>query len=192
MSTSSSLRAPFWIATIVAIPVMLLAGYGVYQGISSSTSVSDVDAEADLSPVQVDVPVVEDDHVEVICRALLAKSPSELTDLPSRPVEASNDVSAASAAELSAAWGDPAIVMTCGVDEVEVADTDLVYRWGQVCWFVDEGSEAHVWTSVDREVPVRVEVPAVYEQSGEKVSVLSPVVADAVPAADEAPTGCGS
>lgn len=192
MSTSSSMRSPFWIATAVAVPVMLLAGYGVYQGLVSSTSVPDEDTPVDDSPVAVDVPDVNDDETAVICRALLAQSPDKVVDLEARGVEAKDNSDAAGISELVAAWGDPAMVMRCGVNEVEVGDTDMVYQWADTCWAVDEGDDQHVWTSVDRQIPVEIVVPAEHEQSGELVSVLSPVVGEAVPGTDEFPSGCES
>lgn len=170
----------------------MLAGYGVYQGLVSSTSVPQDDTPVDDSPVTVEVPEVNDDETAVICRALLAQSPDAVVDHSARGVEAADDSDAASISELVAAWGDPALVMRCGVDDVEVEDTDVVYQWADTCWAVDEGEEQHVWTSVDRQVPVEISVPAEYEQSGELVSVLSPVVGEAVPGTDEFPTGCES
>lgn len=133
MSSSSSLRSPFWIATAVAIPVMMLAGYGVYQGLVSSTSVPQDDTPVDDSPVTVEVPEVNDDETAVICRALLAQSPDAVVDHSARGVEAADDSDAASISELVAAWGDPALVMRCGVDDVEVEDTDVVYQWADTC-----------------------------------------------------------
>lgn len=190
--SSSSMRSPFWIATAVAIPVMILAGYGVYQGLASSTSLPEEDeTPVDDSPVSVEMPVIGDDETAVICRALLAQSPDEVVDHEARGIEPAGDEDADGISEVAAAWGDPALVMRCGVDEVEVADTDVVYQWGETCWAVEEGDDADVWTSLDRQVPVEVMVPAAYEQSGELVSVLSPVVGEAVPASDEAPSGCG-
>lgn len=174
-------RLPAIVATVVAVPVAVVAGIVVFNAIAPAAEDSDL-VQGDLSPVSVTVPDLGEEDA-VVCLALTATAPEEAGDLVARPVEGG-----AGAAEAVLAYGDPAVVATCGADPVEVEDTAAVYKLNGVCWFTDE--DGAVWTTLDRQVPVGVSVPADYEQPVDVLNDLSKVIAEKVPAAEDAPTGC--
>src|SRR4029453_17413519 len=92
-----------------------------------------------------------DDTTATICRALIARLPAELGGLPRRAVTAGG--------EHNAAFGDPAIVLTCGVARPAIPQNAQLLGLSDVCWFPDEHDGETVWQTVDRQVPLRVVVP---------------------------------
>jgi hypothetical protein len=174
-------RLPAIVATAVAVPIAAVAGVVVFNAIASESDAADL-VQEDLSPVSVQVPELGDEDA-VVCLALTATAPETAGGLEARPVEGGDR-----AAESVMAYGDPAVVATCGTAAVEVEDTAAVYKLNGVCWFSDEdGAE---WTTLDRQVPVGVSVPADHEQPVDVLNDLSNVIAEKVPAAADAPTGC--
>lgn len=93
-----------------------------------------------------------------------------------------------------AAWGDPAIVLRCGVarprtltqtSEVTTA-SPLAVQPGSaqdVHWYVRTTDDGSVWTTADRSVFVEVRVPAKYGPQPAPIVDLVPAVG-AVPQAD--------
>ena len=181
MGSEGKSRLPAIVATVVAVPVAAVAGVLVFNAIAPAAEDS-VLVQEDLSPVAVTVPELSEDEA-VVCLALTATAPDEAGGLHARPVEGD-----AGASEAVMAYGDPATVATCGVEPVEVEDTALVYKLNGVCWYSDEAGLA--WTTLDRQVPVGVSVPEDNEQPVDVLNDLSTVIADKVPAAEDAPTGC--
>lgn len=178
---SGKSRLPAIVATVVAVPIAVVAGIVVFNAIAPAADDS-VLVQEDLSPVSVEVPELSADAA-VVCLALTATAPQEAGGLEARPVEGGDG-----AAEAVMAYGDPAIVATCGAAPVAVEDTAAVFKLNGVCWFSEEdGAE---WTTLDREVPVAVSVPADHEQPVDVLNDLSNVIAEKVPAAEDAPTGC--
>ncbi|MFB9662089.1 DUF3515 family protein [Glycomyces mayteni] len=175
-------RLPAVIATVVAVPVAAVAGVLIYNAMAPVAEEHSDLVQADLSPVTVAAPELTGDDA-VICLALTATAPEAAGGLDARPVEGGER-----AAESVLAYGDPAVVATCGAAPVEVADTDAVYKLNGVCWYSDETGGQ--WTTLDRQVPVAVEVPAEHEQPVDVLNDLSTVIAEKVPAAEDAPTGC--
>ncbi|WP_051392796.1 DUF3515 family protein [Glycomyces arizonensis] len=174
-------KLPAVVATAVAVPVAAVAGVVVFNAIAPAADDSRFDE--DLSPVSVEVPRLSDEDA-VVCLAMTAKAPESVADLPARPVEGE-----AHASEFVLAYGDPAVVATCGADAVEVEDTAVVYLLNGVCWFTEENGGTE-WTTVDRQVPVGVTVPDDYPQPVDVLSGLSKTIAEAVPASQDAPSGC--
>lgn len=174
-------RLPAVIATAVAVPVAAVAGVLIFNALAPAAEHSDL-VQADLSPVTVTVPELSEEDA-VICLALTATAPQEAGGLEARPVEGGEG-----AAESVLAYGDPATVATCGAEPVAVEDTALVYKLNGVCWYSDEAGLE--WTTLDRRVPVAVTVPEENEQPVDVLNDLSTVIAEKVPAAEDAPTGC--
>lgn len=177
------------VATLVAVPVTVLVAALAITHLSpdqsaapqASSSASAPTANA-TGPVPMTVYTL-DERAEVICRALLAKLPDTLRDLPQRPVTAGP--------EQNAAYGEPPITLACGIPLPSIPPTDLVYPLDKVCWHAGDRPDATVWTTVDREVPVQVTVPKSYAEPGQWVISFSKPVEEAVPRAEEIPTGCG-
>lgn len=186
-ASRSDRRQAAWIATLVAIPITVVAVFVAFNFVSSFADESEPDQmSAPTDPVSVDIPALDEDGFEV-CRALVSVVPDTLGDLPQRGVTGDPG-----AAEIAAAWGDPAVTMLCGVEPVDVGDTDAVYRLNSTCWLAVEDEDTTVWTSVDRVLPVRLTVPGEHDSSGQLTTALSTFVDEKIPAADEdsVPTGC--
>lgn len=184
MSDPASRRAA-WTATLVAVPVALLAGLltfwllggppesdGQRPGSSPSPApTTAVSAEArDLSP-----------RTATVCRGLLARLPGTIRSLPQREVTAG--------AEQNAAYGEPPVQLRCGVARKTLPDTSTatVYPLSGACWLPNRTGT--VWTTVDREVPVAILVPKSRPEPGQWVAAFSRYVAKTPPYAD-APSGC--
>jgi len=181
LGSAGKSRLPAIVATVVAVPIAVMAGFVTFNAIAPAAAESDL-VQENLSPVSVQVPELSDEDA-VVCLALTATAPETAGGLEARPVEGGDH-----AAEVVLAYGDPAVVATCGVEPVEVEDTAAVYKLNGVCWFADEdGAE---WTTLDRQVPVGVSVPADHDQPVDVLNELSEVIAEKVPVAEDAPTGC--
>ena len=112
---------------------------------------------------------------EAPCTKVLAQLPVDLDGLPSRP--------ALSQSTFVVAWGDPAVVLRCGVPRPKglVAGSDAfttgvngVYFW------VDHQKKTTVFTVIDRAAYVEVTVPLTY--AGGPLSPIADAVAKALPA----------
>jgi hypothetical protein len=114
------------------------------------------------------------------CARLLAKLPVQLGTLPPRVVHTHPD------SPYVVAWGDPAVVLACGVDRPK----DL--KPGSSAQFITAGPDSgpfydvttvgssNVFTSVDRRPYISVTVPAKY-QGADVVPPLSRAIAAALP-----------
>jgi hypothetical protein len=93
------------------------------------------------------------------CTALVDDLPHRVSERPRRETKGG---------DLGAAWGDPAIVLRCGVGTPDgYSATSPCQRANGVDWFVPEDQIAHqdedvVLTTVGREPRVEVTVPAEY------------------------------
>lgn len=177
-------RSAAKIALLVAVPVAVLVGVGAFALLSSAG-----EAPPATGPVATEErPLTEAEAIA--CRALLSQLPEQVDGLAQRPVTAGP--------EQNAAYGDPAVVLACGVAPAEYPPTDTVYPLpagvgGTVCWHAAEQPDASVWTTLDRQVPVQVRVPTGYDGPGQLVTELSlPVIKTLRPEPGAAPTGCAS
>jgi hypothetical protein len=175
-------------AVLVAVPLAVLAGVAVFALLSGDRS-EDPAPPASPSPTAVvatgpvAMPARElTERQELVCRALLARLPGQLDGQPQRPVTAGP--------EQNAAYGDPAVTLACGVPPVEVPPTADVLGMSGVCWYAVAGPDGSVWTTLDREVPVRVRVPAGYDGPGQQVIEFTDPILETVRPAGTAPTGC--
>ncbi len=114
---------------------------------------------------------------EAACEALLDDVPETLYDEERRLV--------APAAARGAAWGDPPIVLTCGVSEpAEFDQFSLCIEANGVGWFVppsqeEEGADVTI-TAVGHRPRVSVVIPGEYRPEG-----LASVMANLAPVVDE-------
>lgn len=129
--------------------------------------------QRDDSPVEVDTPPITP-AADAACPALMSQLPLDLVGDPSRRV--------ASESPYAYAWGDPATVLVCGVDQPVVpADGLLVTVTGLTWWVNTDDPTVNVWTTVDRQVAVQLRIPA--STDGAASAALGPIVLAAVPAA---------
>jgi hypothetical protein len=87
------------------------------------------------------------------------------------------------------AWGDPAIVLICGVDRPAgfVASAGLI-QINAVQWFVDDSDpDATLWTAVDRSVYVQLRIPSSLDSAA--ATELATIIAQTLPAQEPQPGG---
>src|SRR5690606_23942951 len=123
------------------------------------------------------------ERAAVVCRGLIARLPDELGGLPRRPVT--------DGSEQNAAYGEPPRQVACGAQPVVLPSdsTATVYLLQDVCWYAEQTADGTRWTTVDREVPVAVTIPASVSEPGQWVAALSKYVA-ATPSGGQPPSGC--
>lgn len=87
----------------------------------------------------------------------------------------------------AAAWGDPPVVLRCGAPAKSAAGGAV--NVNGVDWAVRGISDGFRWTTLDRAVPVSVEIPARYANGAELVNPLATALLATLPAAPSpAPT----
>jgi uncharacterized protein DUF3515 len=96
------------------------------------------------------------------------------------------------ASSLTAAWGDPAIVLRCGVPEPTMLKpgsanynptADATYLNG-VSWLIEQASNGYKFTAYQRAVYVEVDVPAAYQPETNALVDLSQDVINNIPRND--------
>lgn len=116
-------------------------------------------------PPEIDAPALSAADAEA-CRGLVEALPDELAGL--ERVEVAGD------AELGAAWGDPAIVLTCGVGvPAAFADDSTCVEMDRTGWYVpdevllsDDESLDVTTTEMNYRPRVRLFVPGEYRPEG--------------------------
>jgi hypothetical protein len=195
-------NAALW-ATAVAVPIAIVAGLLIFWRIAPHADDSaqpspsaTVQTAVPATPVQMAAPKLSAKDAQV-CLAVTSQLPTTLRTLPSRKVSAGP--------EQNAAWGEPAITLACGVTQPTMCETatgghpgcvpltaDLLVMNG-VCWYGEDGPATKLFTTMDREVPVQVAVPASYDQPGQWANEFSdPVVRTVKSKTAAVPTGCGN
>lgn len=135
-------------------------------------------ARADLPPLPVPVPPVTPE-ADQNCPAVMSALPLELAGEQSRPVQADSP--------FAYAWGEPAVVLVCGVERPAGWTTGAsAIQINGVQWFVDSSDpDVTVWTTVDRPVYVRVDLPAGVDSA--PVTALTTALAQALPYQEPTP-----
>jgi hypothetical protein len=186
VNNDQATRSAGRIATLIALPLALLAGFGVFQLLKPAENKPLVAPPPVASQVVPTTPVPMtalplNERQTVVCRALLSQLPEQVRHLPRRAVTAGH--------EQNAAYGEPALTLSCGGSTpTGFPDEEIVYQLNNVCWRKDPASS--VWTTIDREVPVHVTVPAGLEGPGQWVTAFSGTVTATVPSLPQVPFGC--
>jgi Protein of unknown function (DUF3515) len=183
-------RAAARIATLVAVPVALLAvGVGALaihdlatasQSPASQSPVSPFVPSAAVSMAAPKLPFA----VAQVCRAVIARLPTTVGNIQRRPVSGGP--------EQNAAYGAPPITLACGASVPLVTPTETVFPLSGVCWVARPVPAGTEWTTVDRQVPVTVTVPGQGAGSAQSVIPFSAALAEADPSLAKPPTGCRS
>jgi Protein of unknown function (DUF3515) len=193
--------AALW-ATAVAVPVALLVGALIVgQLIPGATRNARPEATATspaavpAAPVPVAAPKLSPRAAQV-CLAVTSQLPSAIRSLPARRVTAGP--------EQNAAYGEPPITVQCGVPQPAMCptaaggsgcvplDTELLIM-NDVCWYPVPGTQANVFTTMDREIPVQVSVPASYQQPAQWANEFSDTLVETDPSRTSGvPSGCRS
>lgn len=181
------------LAALIAVPVAVLAGIGAFLVLNNAFQAAveppatppgqatPAPGAAPTEPVEMPAPELSE-RAETVCRALLSQLPATVDELVQRPVT--------EGAEQNAAYGDPPVTVACGGPPAEYAPTDTVHPFEGVCWHAEERPEATVWTTLDREVPVRVRVPAAYDGPFQQVAPFTAPIVETVPSGGDPPSGC--
>lgn len=118
--------------------------------------------------VQVD-PYPTAEGTEVDCRALIADAPALVAGLPTRRVEDAGS---------GAAWGDPPVVLRCGVEEPAALEpTSRCEVVAGIDWFSETTADGYLFTTIGRRVDVSVEVPAVHDPPADVLVDLADTIA---------------
>ena len=101
---------------------------------------------------------------ELDCRALLADVPrsvagQESADVPGR---------------VAAAWGDPAIILRCGVEKPDaLAPSSRCFDVNDVGWLAETTADGYLFTTIGRTFHVSVEVPKTYDPAADALADLA-------------------
>jgi hypothetical protein len=156
--------AALW-ATAIALPVTVLAGLLIFAHV-----VRGAERAAQPSPSATTPAVVSTAPVQMAA-----------PKLPARPAEV--------CPEQTAAYGDPAITVSCGVPQPTMCttlgeasgcvplDTELL-NMNRVCWYAKTEGGATAFTTMDRETAVQVTVPSQYEQPAQWANEFSDIVVE--------------
>ena len=130
-----------------------------------------------------------------VCLAVTSQLPAAVRNLPARKVSAGP--------EQNAAYGEPPLTVACGVAQPRMCatvdggagcvplDTELLIM-NRVCWYASQASGGATFTTMDREVPVQVNVPAGYQQPAQWANEFSDIVVQTDRSRTEGvPSGCG-
>jgi hypothetical protein len=174
------------IGTAVGVPLLvaLIVLVNVVGGRSGGNSgpvaeVSGTTAPAtDLPVLSVQTPPVTAE-TDKSCPQLVQAVPARLVDEPPRKVR--------SASPYVRAWGNPAVVLVCGVPRpAKFVIGAALIQIDQVQWFVDTSDpDTVVWTAVDRPVYVQVRVPASTDSAS--VTELTGTISKVLPAVKPTP-----
>jgi hypothetical protein len=175
------------VVPVVVVLVILVNVLGGGSADDGSTRAGHAPAEVDGStpPGRDDLPVLPVEvppvtpEAEASCPALMGELPLDLVGEPSRRVQSDSP--------FAYAWGEPPIVLVCGVDRPAgwVPGVSAIQING-VQWFVDTSDpESTVWTTVDRPVYVQVRLPASVDSA--PVTVLSTTIGATLPYQEPTP-----
>ena len=129
----------------------VLVAFGLARNTDHGTSTRQ--SAGPPSPITASAPP-SDVAAEGPCAQVLSALPVQLGQLAPRVVHTIPD------SPNVVAWGDPAVVLRCGVPRPAafVATSD-VYNVGNVYWLAVKQKAATVWTVIDRAVYVEVTIP---------------------------------
>jgi len=108
-----------------------------------------------------------------VCPRLLHALPQRLGNLAARDVEGGGS---------AAAWGDPPVLLRCGVAP-RIGPVGQIVVLDGVDWTTDVDNSAVTWTTLGRGVTVSVRVPGHYDSQGPLLTTLSPTIKAYVPRA---------
>jgi hypothetical protein len=175
---ATAVAVPVLVALLVLVNVLGNGGEGD-DGADRAENAPPAEVEgstpqqrADLPVLPLEVPPVTPE-ADAACPALMAELPLELTGEPSRRVQSDSP--------FGYAWGEPPIVLICGVPRPAGLQPDSpLFQLNGVSWYVDTTDpETTVWTTVDRPVHVEVRLPATVDSA--PVTALSTHIAATLP-----------
>jgi len=189
--------AALW-ATAIAVPVTVLVGVLAFAvGSPDREPAAPPSAAAPVAVPSTPVPMTAprlSERAAQVCLAVTSQLPTAVRNLPARTVSAGP--------EQNAAYGEPPLTVACGVPQPQMCasldggpdcvplDTELLIM-NRVCWYAEQTPEAAVFTTMDREVAVRVSVPLSYRQPAQWANEFSDIVVQTDKSRTEGvPSGC--
>jgi hypothetical protein len=166
------------VVVVLAVLINVVGRSNDGQNAPAQVSGGPSTSREDLPVLPVEVPPVTPE-ADASCPALMGALPVDLDGKPSRRVQADSPY--------AHAWGDPAIVLVCGVDRPAgyVVGAAAIQING-VQWYVDTSNpDTTVWTTVDRPVYVQVSLPSSVDSA--PVTALTPQIAQSLPYQDPTP-----
>jgi hypothetical protein len=155
-----------------AVLVNVLGGSGGTTGNTAEVSGGTSTGRAELPVLPVQVPPVTPE-ADASCPALMSTLPLQLSGDESRRVKSDSPY--------AYAWGDPPVVLICGVDRPAgyVVGVSAIQING-VQWYVNtDNPDTTVWTTVDRPVYVQISLPSSVDSA--PVTALTPQISKALP-----------
>ena len=192
--------AALW-ATAIAVPIALVVGLLVFWKMTPDKEPAAAPAASASAPVPVPSTAVRmaaprlDARTTQVCLAVTSQLPAQLRNLPARKVS--------DGPEQNAAYGEPPVTVACGVPQPAMCervdggkpgcvplDATMLVMNG-VCWWGDDQPATDIFTTMDREVAVRVSVPGSYNQTGQWANEFSePVIKTVKSTTKGVPSGC--
>jgi hypothetical protein len=173
----------------VTLPLVVVLALVLRHAAEQNKSPSATDGSAQpraLPPISVAAPP-PDQAADGPCTKLLGTLPIVLAGLAGRP--------ARSSWAYVAAWGDPAVILRCGVPRppsLTAGSSDLVLVANGVNFLQASQHKTHVFTAIDRAVYIELQVPDSYAQP--PLGPIADAITKALPAvcvvdpAEAAPT----
>ena len=153
------------LATLIALPLAVAAGVGAFLlGLPSAERTGPVAVEPPAAPS----PSPGAPDVQATCARLLDALPDTLGGRSSRKVTGASP-------DQASAWGDPPVVLRCGVSAPAVRPDAQLVAVDKVTWVAAERANTVRWTTTDRAVAVEVRVPA-DEQAHSVLADVAPAV----------------
>ena len=107
-------------------------------------------------------PTVQGTGVD--CKALLADVPRQVADQENFDVPG----------RIAAAWGDPAIILRCGVEKPEaLTPSSRCFDVSGVGWLAETTADGYLFTTIGRAFHVSVEVPKTYDPAADALADLA-------------------
>ncbi|HEY0166982.1 MAG TPA: DUF3515 family protein [Jatrophihabitans sp.] len=154
------------IATAIAVPVTVLLAFLLTAGHSEDPEPAP--SSSVLAAVTPPAPPTPDPATQAACVKVFAELPVQLGQLVPRRTDTDSS--------FVAAWGEPAVVVRCGVAKPAVfgtAEAAQLVEVNSVLWQPDPQRDRTVYTTVDRSVYIDVTVPAGADQP---LPLLAPAV----------------
>jgi hypothetical protein len=124
--------------------------------------------------VEAPIPTPLPSGADYLCAALKGALPDEVlgqTTTATKPTSS-----------FATAWGDPAIVVRCGVpDPQALTPTSQLLTVDGVDWLPEQLTSGYLFTSTGRTINVEVSVPAAYAPEASALPEISPAVAGVIP-----------
>jgi hypothetical protein len=175
---ATAVLVPVVVALVVLVHVLGANSSDAAGTAPAQVSGGSTSAREDLPVLPVEVPPATP-AADASCPKLMSSLPLELSHEPSRRVKSDTPY--------AYAWGDPAVVLICGVGRPAgfVVGVSTIQING-VQWYVDtDDPDTTVWTTVDRPVYVQISLPASVDSA--PVTALTPQIAAALPFREPTP-----